>query len=160
MLCLYGLKGAAAYMEHAHVLGQSDTALYAEYHRLMAWLGTQPSDMGELLANAMAIGKMNFGVMAILDKGETDAYGHPQPTAVNVRPLAGKAILISGHDLKDLQMLLEQTAGTGINIYTHGEMLPAHGYPELKNSRIWPVTMAAAGKISRWNLLNSPVLSS
>jgi hydroxylamine reductase len=132
MLCLYGLKGAAAYMEHAHVLGQSDTALYAEYHRLMAWLGTQPSDMGELLANAMAIGKMNFAVMAILDKGETDAYGHPQPTAVNVRPLAGKAILISGHDLKDLQMLLEQTAGTGINIYTHGEMLPAHGYPELK----------------------------
>ncbi|VTQ60785.1 hydroxylamine reductase [Campylobacter jejuni] len=132
MLCLYGLKGAAAYMEHAHVLGQSDTAIYAEYHRLMAWLGTQPSDMGELLSNAMAIGKMNFGVMAILDKGETDAYGHPQPTAVNVRPLAGKAILISGHDLKDLQMLLEQTAGTGINIYTHGEMLPAHGYPELK----------------------------
>lgn len=132
MLCLYGLKGAAAYMEHAHVLGQSDTAIYAEYHRLMAWLGTQPSDMGVLLENAMAIGKMNFGVMAILDKGETDAYGHPRPTSVNVRPLAGKAILISGHDLKDLQMLLEQTAGTGINIYTHGEMLPAHGYPELK----------------------------
>ncbi|RJT46841.1 hydroxylamine reductase [Rahnella woolbedingensis] len=132
MLCLYGLKGAAAYMEHAHVLGQSDTAIYAEYHRLMAWLGTQPADMGELLENAMAIGKMNFGVMAILDKGETDAYGHPLPTNVNVRPLAGKAILISGHDLKDLQMLLEQTAGTGINIYTHGEMLPAHGYPELK----------------------------
>lgn len=132
MLCLYGLKGAAAYMEHAHVLGESDTAIYAEYHRLMAWLGTQPADMGELLDNAMAIGKMNFGVMAILDKGETDAYGHPQPTAVNVRPLAGKAILISGHDLKDLQMLLEQTAGTGINVYTHGEMLPAHGYPELK----------------------------
>lgn len=132
MLCLYGLKGAAAYMEHAHVLGQSDTAIYTEYHRLMAWLGTQPSDMGVLLENAMAIGKMNFGVMAILDKGETDAYGHPRPTSVNVRPLAGKAILISGHDLKDLQMLLEQTAGTGINIYTHGEMLPAHGYPELK----------------------------
>ncbi|WP_413528410.1 hydroxylamine reductase [Rahnella inusitata] len=132
MLCLYGLKGAAAYMEHAHVLGQADVAIYAEYHRLMAWLGTQPADMGELLDNAMAIGKMNFSVMAILDKGETDAYGHPQPTSVNVRPLAGKAILISGHDLKDLQMLLEQTAGTGINIYTHGEMLPAHGYPELK----------------------------
>ena len=132
MLCLYGLKGAAAYMEHAHVLGQADVAIYAEYHRLMAWSGTQPANMGELLDNAMAIGKMNFSVMAILDKGETDAYGHPQPTSVNVRPLAGKAILISGHDLKDLQTLLEQTAGTGINIYTHGEMLPAHGYPELK----------------------------
>src|SRR5476651_375831 len=132
MLCLYGLKGAAAYMEHAHVLGQADVAIYAEYHRLMAWSGTQPANMGELLDNAMAIGKMNFSVMAILDKGETDAYGHPQPTSVNVRPLAGKAILISGHDLKDLQMLLEQTAGLGINIYTHGEMLPAHGYPLLK----------------------------
>ena len=132
MLCLYGLKGAAAYMEHAHVLGQADVAIYAEYHRLMAWSGTQPADMGELLDNAMAIGKMNFSVMAILDKGETDAYGHPQPTSVNVRPLAGKAILISGHDLKDLRMLLEQTEGQNVNVYTHGEMLPAHGYPELR----------------------------
>ncbi|GAB7259338.1 hypothetical protein DZS_41100 [Dickeya ananatis] len=132
MLCLYGLKGAAAYMEHAHVLGQHDDALYADYHAFMAWLGTAPTDVDTLLGNAMAIGKMNFNVMAILDQGETSAYGHPQPTQVNVRPVAGKAILISGHDLKDLRMLLEQTEGTGINIYTHGEMLPAHGYPELK----------------------------
>ncbi|WP_145513773.1 hydroxylamine reductase [Yersinia massiliensis] len=132
MLCLYGLKGAAAYMEHAHVLGQYDEQIYAEYHAYMAWLGTQPRDVDTLLNNAMGIGKMNFNVMAILDAGETQAYGDPQPTAVNVRPVAGKAILISGHDLKDLQMLLEQTDGTGVNIYTHGEMLPAHGYPELK----------------------------
>ncbi|PWC17328.1 hydroxylamine reductase [Brenneria corticis] len=132
MLCLYGLKGAAAYMEHAHVLGQYDEAIYAQYHTLMAWLGTHPTDVDTLLNNAMGIGAMNFNVMAILDRGETEAYGHPQPTAVNVRPVAGKAILISGHDLKDLRMLLEQTAGSGINIYTHGEMLPAHGYPELK----------------------------
>lgn len=132
MLCLYGLKGAAAYMEHAHVLGQSDENIYADYHAYMAWLGTQPTDVETLLNNAMGIGKMNFNVMAILDRGETDAYGHPQPTSVNVRPVAGKAILISGHDLKDLRMLLEQTEGSGINIYTHGEMLPAHGYPELK----------------------------
>ncbi|UYA60013.1 Hydroxylamine reductase [Pectobacterium sp. F1-1] len=132
MLNLYGLKGAAAYMEHAHVLGQYDDAIYAEYHAFMAWLGTRPSDVDTLLNNAMGIGKMNFNVMAILDRGETDAYGNPQPTAVNVRPIAGKAILISGHDLKDLRMLLEQTEGTGVNIYTHGEMLPAHGYPELK----------------------------
>ncbi|SLM62971.1 MULTISPECIES: hydroxylamine reductase [Dickeya] len=132
MLCLYGLKGAAAYMEHAHVLGQYDNALYAEFHAFMAWLGTAPTDVDTLLGNALAIGKMNFGVMAILDNGETTAYGHPQPTQVNVRAVAGKAILISGHDLKDLRMLLEQTEGTGINIYTHGEMLPAHGYPELK----------------------------
>ncbi|WP_222423647.1 hydroxylamine reductase [Yersinia rochesterensis] len=132
MLCLYGLKGAAAYMEHAHVLGQFDEQIYADYHAYMAWLGTQPRDVDTLLNNAMGIGKMNFNVMAILDHGETQAYGDPQPTAVNVRPVAGKAILISGHDLKDLQMLLEQTQGTGVNIYTHGEMLPAHGYPELK----------------------------
>ncbi|MEQ5224988.1 hydroxylamine reductase [Proteus cibi] len=132
MLCLYGLKGAAAYMEHAHVLGQYDNEIYAEYHHYMAWLGTDPSDMNELLENAMGIGQMNFRIMAILDKGETQAYGNPTPVTVNVRPVAGKAILISGHDLKDLQMLLEQTEGKGINVYTHGEMLPAHGYPELK----------------------------
>ncbi len=132
MLCLYGLKGAAAYMEHAHVLGQFDEQLYADYHAFMAWLGTRPRDVDTLLNNAMGIGKMNFNVMAILDRGETQAYGDPQPSAVNVRPVAGKAILISGHDLKDLRMLLEQTEGQNVNVYTHGEMLPAHGYPELK----------------------------
>lgn len=132
MLNLYGLKGAAAYMEHAHVLGQYSDDIYAEFHAYMAWLGTQPRNVDTLLNNAMGIGKMNFNVMAILDKGETDAYGHPTPTSVNVRPVAGKAILISGHDLKDLRMLLEQTEGAGVNVYTHGEMLPAHGYPELK----------------------------
>ena len=131
MLCLYGLKGAAAYMEHAHVLGQFDEQLYADYHAFMAWLGTRPRDVDTLLNNAMGIGKMNFNVMAILDRGETQAYGDPQPSAVNVRPVAGKAILISGHDLKDLRMLLEQTEGQNVNVYTHGEMLPAHGYPEL-----------------------------
>ncbi|MHC9211632.1 hydroxylamine reductase [Serratia marcescens] len=132
LLCLYGLKGAAAYMEHAHVLGQFDEQLYADYHAFMAWLGTRPRDVDTLLNNAMGIGKMNFSVMAILDRGETQAYGDPQPSTVNVRPVAGKAILISGHDLKDLRMLLEQTEGQNVNVYTHGEMLPAHGYPELK----------------------------
>ena len=132
LLCLYGLKGAAAYMEHAHVLGQHDEAIYAEYHRIMAWLGTWPSDMNALLDCAMAIGQMNFNVMRILDAGETGAYGHPTPAQVNVKAVAGKAILISGHDLKDLYNLLQQTEGTGVNVYTHGEMLPAHGYPELR----------------------------
>ncbi|UCQ12489.1 hydroxylamine reductase [Edwardsiella tarda] len=135
MLNLYGLKGAAAYLEHAHVLGQHSEAIYADYHHYMAWLGTQPRDMETLLNNAMGIGKMNFAIMAMLDKGSTDAYGDPTPTQVNVRPVAGKCILISGHDLKDLQMLLEQTDGLGINVYTHGEMLPAHGYPELRKYR-------------------------
>lgn len=132
LLCLYGLKGAAAYMEHAHVLGQHDEAIYAEYHQIMAWLGTWPADMNALLECAMQIGQMNFKVMRILDAGETGAYGHPTPTQVNVKAVAGKAILISGHDLKDLYNLLKQTEGTGVNVYTHGEMLPAHGYPELR----------------------------
>ncbi|WP_032091851.1 hydroxylamine reductase [Necropsobacter rosorum] len=132
MLCLYGLKGAAAYMEHAHVLGKSDNEVYRQFHEFMAWLGTQPSDLGELLDKALAIGNMNFQVMGLLDQGETEAFGNPVPATVNVKPLAGKCILISGHDLKDLKALLEQTEGTGINVYTHGEMLPAHGYPELK----------------------------
>ncbi len=132
VLCLYGLKGAAAYMEHAHVLGQQDDEVAAQYHRYMAWLGTAPTDIGQLLETALGIGSMNFKVMVMLDKGETAAFGNPVPAKVNVRPVEGKAILISGHDLKDLRMLLEQTEGSGINVYTHGEMLPAHGYPELK----------------------------
>lgn len=132
MLCLYGLKGAAAYLEHARVLEQQDRAIYAQFHAFMAWLGSNPTDVATLLDNAMAIGRMNFDVMAMLDTGETALYGNPVPTQVNVRPVKGKAILISGHDLKDLKALLEQTEGTGINVYTNGEMLPAHGYPELK----------------------------
>lgn len=132
LLCLYGLKGAAAYMEHAHVLGQYDNDIYAQYHKISAWLGTWPADMGALLECSMEIGQMNFKVMSILDQGETEKYGHPTPTQVNVRPVAGKCVLISGHDLKDLYNLLEQTEGTGVNVYTHGEMLPAHGYPELR----------------------------
>ncbi|WP_338562547.1 hydroxylamine reductase [Erwinia sp. E_sp_B04_7] len=132
LLCLYGLKGAAAYMEHAHVHGKYDEEIYRQYHEIMALLGTQPEQADLLLATAMNIGKMNFAIMGQLDEAQTTAYGHPQPVSVNTRPVAGKAILISGHDLKDLQLLLEQTAGTGINVYTHGEMLPAHGYPQLK----------------------------
>ncbi|MDF7681305.1 hydroxylamine reductase [Enterobacteriaceae bacterium ESL0689] len=132
LLCLYGLKGAAAYMEHAHVLGQYDNAIYAQYHQIMAWLGRWPADSDALLECAMQIGQMNFKVMKLLDAGETTQYGHPTPTTVNVKMSAGKCILISGHDLNDLYHLLVQTEGTGINVYTHGEMLPAHGYPQLR----------------------------
>ena len=131
LLCLYGLKGAAAYMEHARVLGEVDDAVAADFHHIMAWLGTDPEDMGALLATSMAIGQLNYKVMEMLDRGETSKFGHPTPTEVNVKPVAGKAILVSGHDLCDLKAILEQTEGTGINVYTNGEMLPAHGYPEL-----------------------------
>ncbi len=132
LLCLYGLKGVGAYMEHARILDQQDQDIYAEFHLHMAWLATDPADLVALLECAMAIGQMNYKVMAMLDKGETDAFGHPEPTQVNVKPVKGKCILVSGHDLIDLEELLRQTEGTGINIYTNGEMLPAHAYPELK----------------------------
>ncbi|MEI6896904.1 MAG: hydroxylamine reductase [Psychromonas sp.] len=132
LLCLYGLKGAAAYMEHAYILGQTDVAITAEFHQIFAWLATDSDDLGKLLETSMAIGLMNYKVMKILDHGETTKFGHPTPTTVNVKPVAGKAILVSGHDLCDLELILKQTQGTGINVYTNGEMLPAHGYPGLK----------------------------
>ncbi|SMY35515.1 hydroxylamine reductase [Photobacterium andalusiense] len=132
LLCLYGLKGAAAYMEHARVLGQTDNAIYAQYHHIMGWLGTDPTDLNALLECSMEIGLMNYKVMEMLDLGETNTFGHPEPTQVNVKPVQGKCILVSGHDLHDLEKILQQTAGKGINVYTNGEMLPAHSYPELK----------------------------
>ncbi|WP_026958696.1 hydroxylamine reductase [Aliagarivorans taiwanensis] len=131
LLCLYGLKGAAAYLEHARVLGQTSQELYSQYHKIMGWLGSDPTDLNALLDCSMEIGLMNYQVMEMLDRGETDTFGHPQPTQVNVKPVKGKCILVSGHDLHDLEKILQQTAGTGINVYTNGEMLPAHGYPEL-----------------------------
>ncbi|MGE6106230.1 hydroxylamine reductase [Aeromonas sobria] len=132
LLCLYGLKGAAAYMEHARVLDQQDSAVAAEFHRIMSWLGTDPSDLDPLFKCAMDIGLLNFRIMEMLDLGETTAFGHPEPTQVRVTPVPGKCILVSGHDMVDLKLILEQTAGTGINVYTHGEMLPAMAYPFFK----------------------------
>ncbi len=132
LLCLYGLKGAAAYMEHARVLGQVDSEIHAQFHKIMAWLGTDPSDLNALLECSMEIGLMNYKVMEMLDHGETVTFGHPEPTSVNVKPVQGKCILVSGHDLHDLEKILQQTEGKGINVYTNGEMLPAHSYPELK----------------------------
>jgi hydroxylamine reductase len=132
LLCLYGLKGAAAYLEHARVLSQTDEAVYGEYHQIMAWLGTDPEDLEALLKTSMQIGLMNYRVMEMLDKGETETFGHPEPTQVNVKSVKGKCILVSGHDLHDLEKILQQTEGLGINVYTNGEMLPAHAYPELK----------------------------
>ncbi|ABK36664.1 hydroxylamine reductase [Aeromonas hydrophila] len=132
LLCLYGLKGAAAYMEHARVLDQQDAGVAAEFHRIMSWLGTDPSDLDPLFKCAMDIGLLNFKIMEMLDLGETTAFGHPEPTQVRVTPVPGKCILVSGHDMVDLKLILEQTKGTGINIYTHGEMLPALAYPFFK----------------------------
>ncbi|MCG9711356.1 hydroxylamine reductase [Shewanella insulae] len=132
LLCLYGLKGAAAYMEHARVLDQTDSEVAAKFHEIMAFLGSDSVDADKLFATAMEIGQLNYRVMAMLDEGETQAFGHPEPTQVNTVAVKGKAILVSGHDMKDLELILKQTQGKGINVFTHGEMLPALAYPELK----------------------------
>jgi hydroxylamine reductase len=130
-LIVYGLKGLAAYADHALVLGHEDPAVFAFVHEALDFLTTDRA-VPELLAMALRVGEANLRVMALLDGANTGAYGHPVPTPVRITPVAGKAILVSGHDLKDLELLLQQTAGTGIHIYTHSEMLPAHGYPGLK----------------------------
>jgi len=132
LLCLYGLKGAAAYMEHARVLDQTDGEVAAEFHKIMAFLGEDSIDADKLFATSMEIGQLNYRIMAMLDLGETTSFGHPEPTQVNTKSVKGKAILVSGHDMKDLELILEQTQGKGINVFTHGEMLPALAYPAFK----------------------------
>ena len=131
-LITYGIKGACAYLDHARILGKEDDAVYGKVHELLNYLTTCPRDADELLGKALEAGELNLKAMELLDAANTDAYGHPEPTPVRVTPVKGKCILVSGHDLKDLEELLKQTEGTGINVYTHGEMLPAHGYPGLK----------------------------
>ncbi len=131
-LVLYGLKGVAAYAAHALALGAGDPLSFAKIHELLDFLTKPAPTADELLTNALAVGELNYRVMEILDKAHTETFGHPVPSKVRLHARKGKAILVSGHDLHDLYALLEQTKGLGIQIYTHGEMLPAHGYPKLK----------------------------
>jgi len=131
-LLVYGLKGLAAYADHAAILGQQDEAVFAFIHEAMAATLNKSLGVDEYVGLALKCGEVNIRAMELLDAGNTGTYGHPVPTQVPLGARKGKAILISGHDLKDLDTLLKQTAGKGINVYTHGEMLPCHGYPELK----------------------------
>ena len=131
-LLTYGLKGAAAYADHAQILGVEDETVWSFFHEALDFLASEPTDLNALVAMCMRCGEVNLKVMELLDAANTGAYGSPVPTSVRVEPVKGKAIVVSGHDLKDLEELLKQTEGRGINVYTHGEMLPAHGYPELK----------------------------
>ena len=131
-LILLGLKGSAAYTHHAFVLGYEDEGIYGFFHEKLDALSREFMTVEELTAHAMDAGKWNIEVMNLLDRANTEVYGHPEPTPVRIHPVKGKAILVSGHDLRDLDLLLQQTEGKGINIYTHGEMLPCHGYPHLK----------------------------
>ncbi|HPQ71512.1 MAG TPA: hydroxylamine reductase [bacterium] len=130
-LILYGLKGAAAYLDHAIILGVYDPEVAVGFYEVLTFL-TEEHSVAEATAMALQVGELNLKVMGLLDQANTDAYGHPEPTQVRVSPVKGKCILVSGHDLKALEELLKQTAGKGINVYTHSEMLPALAYPGLK----------------------------
>jgi len=131
-LVMYGLKGVAAYADHAQILGKEDDDVYAFFHETLDFLSQESTDIDALVAASLKVGEVNLKVMGLLDAAHTDAYGNPVPTKVRIEPVKGKAIVVSGHDLKDLEELLKQTEAKGINVYTHGEMLPAHGYPGLK----------------------------
>jgi hydroxylamine reductase len=131
-LVLYGIKGVAAYAAHALALGAGDPVSFAKIHEVLDFLTHPKPTAEELLGMALAVGELNYRVMEILDHAHTETFGHPQPAKVRLGARKGKAILVSGHDLHDLYALLEQTKGLDIQVYTHGEMLPAHGYPKLK----------------------------
>jgi hydroxylamine reductase len=129
---IYGVKGVASYAEHARRLGKTDDEIFAFIHRALADSLRDDLTVDEALGLVLECGRINLRTMEILDEGHHQRYGHPTPTEVPLGHRPNKAILISGHDLADLEALLEQTEGRGIDVYTHGEMLPAHGYPELK----------------------------
>lgn len=131
-LILFGIRGVAAYAYHAAVLGYTDREVNDFFYQALAAIGMQDWGMEELLPVVMKTGEINLKCMALLDKANTKTYGNPEPISVSLTVEKGPFIVISGHDLYDLKRLLEQTEGKGINIYTHGEMLPAHAYPELK----------------------------
>ncbi len=129
---LFGIKGVAAYADHAKILGQADDAVYAFIHEGLAATLRKDLSLDDWVGLVLKCGEINLRTMELLDAGNTGAYGHPVPTKVPLGAKKGKAIVVSGHDLKDLEELLKQTEGKGINVYTHGEMLPCHGYPGLK----------------------------
>ncbi len=131
-LVTYGIKGVAAYAYHAYRLGKKDDKVFEYIEQGLAAALDQSLGVNDFVGLALKCGEINIRAMELLDEGNTEAYGHPTPTKVPLGAKKGKAILVSGHDLKDLDELLKQTQGKGIIVYTHGEMLPAHGYPKLK----------------------------
>jgi hydroxylamine reductase len=129
---IYGIKGISAYADHARILGQEDDKVYAFIHEGLASTLKKDLALNDWVGLVLKAGEINLRAMELLDAGNTGTYGHPVPTQVPLGAKKGKAILVSGHDLKDLEDLLKQTEAKGIHIYTHGEMLPTHGYPALK----------------------------
>jgi hydroxylamine reductase len=131
-LLTYGLKGVAAYTYHAYRFGKKDTGVFDFVHRGLAAALDKSVGVDEFVGLVLKCGEINIRAMELLDAGNTERYGHPVPTRVPLGAKKGKAILVSGHDLIDLEEVLKQSQGKGIYVYTHGEMLPSHGYPELK----------------------------
>ncbi len=131
-LILFGIRGIAAYAYHASVLGYTDKEVNCFFYKALFAIGMRDWGMEELLPIVLQTGEINLKCMALLDKANTETYGNPVPTSVSLKVEKGPFIVISGHDLYDLKRLLEQTKNKGVNVYTHGEMLPAHAYPELK----------------------------
>ena len=131
-LLTYGLKGVAAYAYHAYLLGRKDPAVFAFVHRGLSATLDKSLGVNEFVELVMKCGEINLRAMELLDSGNTETFGHPVPTKVSLGARKGKAILVSGHDLIDLEEVLKQSQGKGIFVYSHGEMLPAHGYPKLK----------------------------
>ena len=129
---LFGIKGVSAYADHALILDQEDETVYAFVHEGLSAIQRDDLSLDEWVGITLDCGKAALRAMELLDAGNTSLYGHPVPTKVPLGHKKGKGILVSGHDLRDLEALLKQTEGKGINIYTHGEMLPTHGYPKLK----------------------------
>ncbi len=129
---LFGIKGVCAYADHAQLLGQEDESVYAYIHEGYAAMLNKDLSLNDWVGLTLKCGEINLKAMELLDMGNTSRYGHPVPTVVPLGAKKGKAILVSGHDLLDLETILKQTEGKGINVYTHGEMLPTHGYPNLK----------------------------
>ncbi|MBW2609827.1 MAG: hydroxylamine reductase [Deltaproteobacteria bacterium] len=128
----FGIKGVSAYTDHARILGQEDDSVYAFIHEGLAATLNSDLTLEDWVGLVLKCGEINLRAMELLDAGNTGTYGHPVPTSVPLGAKKGKAILVSGHDLKDLEEILKRSDGKGINVYTHGEMLPCHGYPELK----------------------------
>ena len=129
---LFGIKGVAAYADHAEILGQEDDKVYAFVHEALAATAAEGLSVADMVPLVLKCGEINLRAMELLDAGNTGTYGDPVPTKVPLGRKKGKAILVSGHDLLDLEEILKQSAGKGIYVYTHGEMLPTHGYPKLK----------------------------
>src|ERR1039457_2109568 len=131
-ILIYGLKGMAAYADHAFILGKKDEEVFAFFHKALAATADSSKGLMDFVGLSMECGKMNITVMGMLNEGHVSQYGHPVPTKVPTGTRKNKGILVSGHDIRMIDELLKQTEGKGIDIYTHSEMLPAHAYPGLK----------------------------